>query len=821
MKKIFSLICALAIVLSASAVPVQPKEKAFIKNQKVEQLKREKKASSVTNKEARKASKRSAQAVQFKAAKTASLEKGARVKTERVNAPQAKQANYSPTVTKVIFDYYVEDSDVYYEIYTADYVFTFDILLASGEDVVSGQTYTFADMDDYYSCQWTLDGDWIADYTAATFKKTVAADGSYTIEATATTEDGDTYTLNASVSAYVPQTFNVTITDVSFKFYASYGDAYYVLSDANEDYKFYFDIFVAAGLTDVELGKTYTLADMDATYSKGIDYVLYTNVAYASATFTKTINIEGLVNITAQVVSSKGDTYNLVYQEEPIALSGDTVIHTIAGNAKLTYSSYFEDWTIKADDGTYGMVLDIYSDNATSAVGTYSKADFDLDYTTIEVYTTPDSSSVYKAVDASAVISENADGSIAINASLIGDNGTVYIFSASYSAPKKEAEATIEATNLTINDAYFDWFGSITATASNSDFEEIYFSLTPDASATSYAGTYTIGVDASGDLTPAEEETYIQFYSGSVTLSQAADGSYTLTGVVLAYNNTEYTLNLSYVKPSASSQENISLTNGELKVFDGAWQYMGINNDYFVSVAAYADEVAGEYAFADLAADYTYVVKFVNGDTIWYDAIDADLIVAVSGENATISGTILAQNENDAADVIEFTVALNGAITVDDGSSEYDSEETFNVNFPDYVIIDQYLVAYNVLIVDAENADGAYISVEFNVAAGETAIAPGVYPIDYTYADGTVSGGEIDGNIYGSFAGYLTPEDKIQVPLWLFASGTVTVLENGVIEINAANTKGAPIIARLGEYPEGVENTEAATVPTQQLSLKM
>ena len=100
---------------------------------------------------------------------------------------------------------------------------------------------------------------------------------------------------------------------------------------------------------------------------------------------------------------------------------------------------------------------------------------------------------------------------------------------------------------------------------------------------------------------------------------------------------------------------------------------------------------------------------------------------------------------------------------------------------------------------------------------GTTALAPGVYPVADTYATNTVSAGSVDGYIYGSFAGFITSDNKISIPLWLINQGTATVLENGVIEVNAQNTKGASILVRLGEYPEGIENTKGTDKVTKRL----
>ena len=84
-----------------------------------------------------------------------------------------------------------------------------------------------------------------------------------------------------------------------------------------------------------------------------------------------------------------------------------------------------------------------------------------------------------------------------------------------------------------------------------------------------------------------------------------------------------------------------------------------------------------------------------------------------------------------------------------------------------------------------------------------------VNKLNESYDAGTVTAGSINQYIYGSYAGSLDNEGYINIPLWLIVNGTVTVLENGVIEVAATNTWGQGIYSRLGEYPEGIENTEA------------
>jgi hypothetical protein len=81
-------------------------------------------------------------------------------------------------------------------------------------------------------------------FTAASFTKTVAVDGSYTIVASATDKNGDIFNFSYSGEAFVPQTYNLTMTKASFEYYASYSDMYISMNDADENYYFYFDILL-------------------------------------------------------------------------------------------------------------------------------------------------------------------------------------------------------------------------------------------------------------------------------------------------------------------------------------------------------------------------------------------------------------------------------------------------------------------------------------------------------------------------------------------------------------------------------------------------
>ena len=603
---------------------------------------------------------------------------------------------------------------------------------------------------------------------------------------------------------------NINIAEYSEKYYSDDNDVYFKLTSDDENYIFSFDILVPEGDSAVVLGQTYGLSDMIAKYSIGLDYNTYQYIIYDSVAFTKTVTND-LVRIEAFVADTAGNEYNLVYQEKEFVVTGDTIDVFFAD--PMDIPAFYNDGTVElvSENDDYKICLCYAYATEGSIAGTFGSDDFDYDYTSINNL---------EVIDAQAIATE-ANNRKDVEAWLLASDGNVYHVKMFFIEPTAQNFATITATNLEVNDTYASLFGAVFVDASDAN-NAISLTLNATAAGSGLVGTYTIGVDANGTIKDADDNE-IELYSGTFTVAYNA-GEYTVTGSVLGMNSTQYTLNLSYVKPAATSQETLNgAGNLYLEEYNGNnyWEALAKNADgtRYISLLAFADAPAGSYATDDLYASYCYAGKFENGDTIWYNMIDANFTIAVTGETATLNGTFLAQNENNSADVVEFTLNLTLAVVDETGGtgSEYDSEEAFKQMFPSYVVDDQYLAKYNVLIVSAQKEDNSYISLEFNVEAGATELAAGVYSITDTYTTGTVSYGYIDGYIYGSFAGFINSNDQISIPLWLLFNGTVTVYDNGVITVNAINTKGSQIECQLGQWPEGVENTEAEVVATKRI----
>ena len=600
----------------------------------------------------------------------------------------------------------------------------------------------------------------------------------------------------AAVAFKAPQAkldnYNVTITDYSEKFYSTDNDVWVKLYDADENI-YYFDVVVAEGTQELALNQTYTLADMLPNFS-------YMNaeggkMPYASASLTKTVSMyeeQELVHIDAAFTDTLGNNYTLAYQQAPFIITGDTIDVVFTGNAN---KPIYDDGLCQlgAENEDYEIAFTFPCAEGAPA-GTYGEEDVELEYTYVNDF---------EAVSAHCVVAEN-NGTISLEGWILAKDGNVYHVMMSFTAPTAETFETITATNLVLDDSYASVFSIIMVGASNADYTVSMY-----LPAENYFGTFSADEVS---LSIKGEEGKIEIYEGTITVANTATGV-AITGTVLSMDGVQYTLNLQYVIPDATSQETITMS-GKLTNYEGqAWQFIGSTASQMVTIAAYATSIPGTYGRSDLMADYTYVVKVVGSDTLYYDMVDANVVVAVSGTNATITGTLKGQNYVNSADVIEFT--LNLTATVEDyeeqpQGNQYDSQdEGFYYKFPEYTIDDQYLAQYNVFVVEAQDAQNNTISIEFNVAAGTTELPAGVYPINESYDAGTVTAGSINQYIYGSYAGSLDNEGYINIPLWLIVNGTVTVLENGVIEVAATNTWGQGIYSRLGEYPEGIENTEA------------
>ncbi len=374
MKKILSLLCAVAIVFSASAAP-QLSKKELDEKAAIELLNTKK----LSVKHAMKS---------FEQFRTQKFE-GAKLlnKVEVARAPKAKK--------DVTFDIAVSDitasaatiavtpSDA-----SASYYWTYvEASEAAGKSDAELVALLTGDMDDmimlysYFGMQVTY-ADLLIQGADTSSVSNLSPETSYTVVAAQLDDEGNLVGAVASESfttleLVLPEGGNFEMVDIQESYYSSTGDVWIRLKDADEN-TYRFDIILPEGVTELVSGTTYTMATMDTSYT----YATYAGVRleYASASLTKTVADNGDYDINASFVDENGNTWTLHYHYTKPVKNREEAINITDG--KLVIYPEDGDWQVmgfNADSSRY-VSIDIVGDLAS---GSFDEEDMDAQYTYI------------------------------------------------------------------------------------------------------------------------------------------------------------------------------------------------------------------------------------------------------------------------------------------------------------------------------------------------------------------------------------------------------------------------------------------------------
>lgn len=729
MKKILSLMCAFAIVLGAYAAPQLATKRLAVEKQKFEQK-------------------------SIPAQKQVKPDFAALRKNAALRAPKAKKAETNVTIVDVQSSY--KNGVLSMGLIASDRVFALEINLPAGvEDLVSGQTYTLADMIADGCAGYTNDFTWFVMFTQVSLTKTIAADGAISIVADITDEYGDIWHLSYSKAAPAPVEEVIDLnftTSCSKKYYADTKDwylvaqnsdyavsldllsenadniptgsfesvnfdldytgvydfevgnslikatsaaaeisvsndttfilavlkcndgktyrakffytdpkfkdpvevaiatatskdyttdMYYTLKNAAGDSIFYFDIYKEQTENDVTLDLLYTKDDMISSYS----FMKFggTSVSYYSAEFKKT-KTDGLVRIEATVSDKEGNVYHLVYQEKGVVPTGEEV--TLKFDSAMNVPQYYDDgaWELYTQQGDTMVAFVYVNNNPASMAGNYTAEDLQASYSGIMF------GEEYIGFASGSFSVTETDARIDLTADMLGKNGVLYHISMFFIKPQAQAQETITATNMTINTDYYAWYGIGNFKASDEN-NAIELTINIKGLGAAMAGEYVAGVDFNGTITPVGGEE-AEIYSGKVTIAVAENGDVKLTGKVLAVNLTEYTLDLTYIKPAPQTHDvTIATATGEYQSSYGRVRYT-LNSDdanyrFFFSIylpdGAEDVELGATYTFAaDMRSNTnTSYGMLTDGSFTYIDYADASFTKSIVDKHEHIEATIL------------------------------------------------------------------------------------------------------------------------------------------------------------------------------------
>lgn len=433
------------------------------------------------------------------------------------------------------------------------------------------------------------------------------------------------------------------------------------LHNDTQDLHFFYQFPLAEGAHSIELGKTYTLAEMEAEGCEWDEYDAEGDLTmhyYTAATFCMTKGAGYDVHIAATATDDAGNEFTLAYDEAPLVPTGDTVEVNITRPLNTCeYNELEKYWLVRAQDNTYNVQLQYYSADSESPAGTFGASDIELSSTYLSVPTgeldefdEPIYRDVY-AKDGNIIVTKNDSGRIDVSASILAEDSIQYTITLFFATPEVESRDSIVANNLKVDTWAFEAWGEIQIFASTEDGKDLSLDFYGDQ-ATGIPGTYTIDGTNGGSVSVNGEQYAV--YSGSVTISYAND-EYSVSGTILCWNNMEYTLNLQepevVVTPKNFTSENMVL---DIYPLDAYFEVSGFDTaSNYLLLTVNSATVAGDYTAA-VDDEYTYLEMDGND----YILQSANIHVTYTNGHATVSGTLHMVNQESKYDEIELTLNM-------------------------------------------------------------------------------------------------------------------------------------------------------------------
>lgn len=341
----------------------------------------------------------------------------------------------------------------------------------------------------------------------------------------------------------------VVMTEAESVYDEEYEDVTYSLSNATNDTIFQFDIYLEEGQKDVVAGQKYTFADMESSATYTYVSIGGSKIGLKSVDFVKTVDGEtGLARIEATVLDAVNNVFHIVYQEVPFTPSGEEV--NLFFEVAMEIPQYYEEEDYETGSWLLGTVslsedtlvqLNYLSANEASPAGSFTEEDLILDYSYIKL-----NGEKIELKLAEIAVTDNSERTDVV-AKLVGKDRVTYNVKMFFIKPAVVSQETITSDALQIDPSYLDWYGIVILSAED-DKNAISINLNAEELGAGLVGDYVAGKHFNGIITPAGTEDEIDIYSGSINIAYNS-GIIVVTGKVLAMNNVEYTLNLTF-KPS-------------------------------------------------------------------------------------------------------------------------------------------------------------------------------------------------------------------------------------------------------------------------------
>lgn len=774
MKKFFTFLCAMLIVVSASAVDLKKITSSGLTPVKV---------TSVDKKHA----------VPSKTARVAKLNKTVADFTLPQVMKNAKKAGEVIELqfgdTEPSFEWYGDTGDWYigWIDNTSTYIVRLDYF-TTYEGKYGHYTIDDLDLNYSYLSDYTSGTREDVAYTAADFTVSEGADGGMDLEATFSTEDGRDFHAVGHMAPHVAQTYDFKATSVLGATYYTYDtDWYMTIKSDDAQYTLYLDI--VTGSDEVFAGE-WTLEDMLEDYTSFIvdGSQLYFTELEITTTIPEGCHPKEACTIQGKGTLTNGDVVNIdVNVKAPLQPT-----ETVYPNVEVLEFEWPEmDIT---NGGTVVALQDVDNPNhvfqltLNGLTGTFNKDNMFVDYCGMVDYETLtpyalDHGSVTLAFDAETM-------SVKGVADIVLETAVEYVFEFSFKPEFKDEVNNQVYTNLNWDDSW----GVL----------GIYFFDAENE--TTILDGYCYG-DELASIGVVDKETN-EITEPLAILSSDIDPftptvKASFVGSDMAVTNVDASFVLPEIQDEMTVMINVGTINNLLESM-GAWQFSGYNEDntLYASVALYSDQLEGEYDLTESMGDlknYNVVVKNPNmeGQEAYY-MYNGKVTVTKTGKNLEGYDVYTLMGDVQAGTHLVHLVLVGADAPAPVPGNEYDMQDEDVVATFDAVtdmIRYEYYEEDGMIWAQYVNENNEMISMVVYTAS--PLLEDGVYPINSDYEPGTVQAGMLDaaaGSVYPTFFGTLTDDGMINVPLYLCVDGTVTVSHDAedttMFEISATNTWG-------------------------------
>ena len=730
-----------------------------------------------------------------------------------LKAPAKVAAEATDTVEFVAakwnYQYYSDTGDWWMAVLdpTGTYRLDFDYIVP--EENFAG-TYTIEDLDLDYSYLTMEDNDGYVQYVKyveASLTVTASEAGKF-MTANVLCENGTRFLVSAEELPLPEPIGNVDLAYTN----ATLEDG----TRSSSTFQFWADengIYTSFLIASDEVVGEYTQDDMYAAYA---NYIMF--VDGTDTTFVDFLGFD-------MAITKEGQTYNLVAD----ALGSDTIMYHITMSytkpaptdtinivATNLYIDEFEFWgmvfcTVSASNDEYKVSLDMANG---LPLGELTNDDFNAERSS--VYRIADETEIVFDEVIAATVTE-VDGQRAIVAQALGVDNVIYNMDLSYVVP--EATDTVNVVFDELAEVeYYASYGDYYLFNQNDNFIvtldifEEEGNLMGEYTAEDFDLYYTqLGVIEAGDttvvtiaeakavVTPTEEEGIVLIeaeLTGMDAVLYKVSTKADVSAKGLEHDATEGFLVDSYTTDDIYTINDQS-ANGyimfDVEAADGSdlmglvFWVDGADENTIIPTGTYQINGTGEagtvLASTGMGAQGLTYSLYATMDEEGYIVPPCWFMVGgevvVSEKDGILSIYVDAVNSNNLPIFITCEYDLNTKQGLQYDMTEGSVERTYSDDDQVKFITD-YVAQYGELYLDITAADGSdKISVAFLVEATDPAIVipAGTYPITNTAATGTVfaSPGVQDGSIYPSYYGVMHPQGGISVPCYFMVDGQVVV----------------------------------------------